>query len=120
MTPQELQEIRKATGLTQKRFAQILGYADGEAYRKFEQGARDMPFWLPKMAEMIRRHGIPSEWLGEETPARFTTEEIEAIRAERAENDRRTSEVLASKGVTENPRLAKRKKALQRRAARSK
>jgi transcriptional regulator with XRE-family HTH domain len=62
MTPQRLREIRKANSPTQSAFARALGYADQDAYRKYETGMRPMPILLQRVAEMIERHGMPDEW----------------------------------------------------------
>ena len=64
MTPERLKAIRHAAApdMTQAAFARSLGYADHDAYRKYESGARPVPTLLGKLAEMIERHGLPDEW----------------------------------------------------------
>jgi DNA-binding transcriptional regulator YiaG len=66
MTPDELKAIRKrvAPTLSQAEFARALGYRDGDAYRKYESGAREMPPWMPRIFQLLDERGaLPNEWL---------------------------------------------------------
>lgn len=67
MTGTELRAIRQrvAPDLSQAAFARLLGYVDGDAYRKYESGARPVPHLLGLLAGMLDRHGVPSEWMKE-------------------------------------------------------
>ena len=64
MTPARLAYIRKGCGpdMTQARFARALDYGDTEAYARYERGQRPVPTLLGKLAVMIERHGLPTEW----------------------------------------------------------
>ena len=62
MKHDDLRRIREQTDLTQGAFARALGYANQDAYRKYESGARPIPMLLQKLAHMIDKHGLPREW----------------------------------------------------------
>lgn len=63
MTPADLRRIRTENAASQAAFARALGYADADAYRKYETGMRPIPTLLCKLAEMIDQNGLPEHWV---------------------------------------------------------
>lgn len=66
MTPSKLKSIRvaAASDMSQAQFARALGYADADAYRKYESGARPVPHLLCLVMQAIRDGWRPGGWPG--------------------------------------------------------
>lgn len=64
MTPDELRAIRLsvAPDLSQAGFARALGYADADAYRKYESGARPVPHLLGLVVLALASGWRPDGW----------------------------------------------------------
>lgn len=65
MTGDELVAIRKSFGLSPAKFGRALGYTGDirATMRRYENGSKDIPPWIARLAIMFERHGIPPEWL---------------------------------------------------------
>ena len=53
MTPAALKSTRKSLGLSQAEFARIFGVASDRTVRKWEDGERDVPGYVPIMLDLI-------------------------------------------------------------------
>lgn len=67
MTGKELKAIRKALGLSTRELGAALGYRGNPntlavSIRLYESGAREIPPWIGRLAEMFSRHGVPPAW----------------------------------------------------------
>lgn len=65
MTPYELRAARLAIAptTTQAAFARTLGYADADAYRKYEAGSRPVPHLLAMLMQaMVSTGWRPDGW----------------------------------------------------------
>lgn len=65
MTGDELVAIRKGFGMSPAKFGRALGY-QGDirgTMRRYENGSKEIPPWIERLALMFERHGIPDEWL---------------------------------------------------------
>lgn len=65
MSPAALRAIRDHLGLTQTEMGRALGYSGPntrQTVHRYETGEREAPPWIIRLAEMYRRHGIPTEW----------------------------------------------------------
>ena len=58
MTPADLKSARKSLGLSQAEFARVMGVASDRTVRKWEDGERDVPGYVPIMLDLIEH--IPS------------------------------------------------------------
>lgn len=68
MTGEEFRSIRKKLGLTLNQWGHALGYQGNRntvqvAVRRYEDGTRDIPPWIARLATMLGRHGVPRGWL---------------------------------------------------------
>lgn len=68
MTGSEFLSIRQQLGFTLMQWGRALGYQGDRntvqvAVRRYESGARDIPPWIARLAEMYRRHGVPQDFL---------------------------------------------------------
>jgi transcriptional regulator with XRE-family HTH domain len=67
MTGPDLRAIRTRLGLSVYDFGRALGYQGndntvGVQIRRYETGARDVPPWIARLAEMYGRYGVPKEF----------------------------------------------------------
>lgn len=77
MTGHELKAIRRALGLSTREFGAALGYRGNDntravAIRLYESGARPIPPWIARLAEMFGRHGVPPHWTIPESETNFS------------------------------------------------
>jgi transcriptional regulator with XRE-family HTH domain len=67
MTGDELVAIRKSFGLSPAKFGRALGYTGDirATMRRYENGSKDIPPWIARLAIMFERHGIPGDFLAD-------------------------------------------------------
>jgi transcriptional regulator with XRE-family HTH domain len=67
MTGPELKAIRHRLGLSTLQLGRAFGYVGSDVtasgtIRKYESGARTIPPWLGRLAQMFDRYGVPAGW----------------------------------------------------------
>ncbi len=68
MTGSELARIRKRLGLSLTGMGRALGYEGNKntlqvAISRYENGDREIPPWIARLAQMYDRHGVPDDYL---------------------------------------------------------
>lgn len=68
MTPRQFAAIRKRLGLSLYAMGQALGYEGNRntvqvAVKRYENGDRELPPWIARLAEMYDAHGVPEKYL---------------------------------------------------------
>lgn len=70
MTGEDFRAIRQRLGLSLVQWGRALGYAGNRntlqvAVSRYEDGTRDIPPWIERLALMYSRHGVPDRFLAE-------------------------------------------------------